>query len=330
MAGCGDGEGGLAPMDPGESYQAYLERIDFRGSVLVIEDGKRVLDYGRGMAVNASGQPNGPDTQFRIGSLTKPFTAAAMLLLQEDGALELDDTVADHLPDYPDGHAISLRALLTHTAGIPDYTQREDFASFRERSLTPKQLVDSFSGQPRTFEDGSHFEYSNGGYALLGLLVEAVSGQSYGEFVSRRVFAPLNMENSEYGQSELGQDGRAVGYTDSGAVAAFTDMSIPYAAGGLASSTRDLAKWHRALRGGAILSESSLDEMFTPHLGGYGLGWFIDRGTHGERHHHLGGIDGFRAFMARYPASDDLVVVLSNNQAFPVEELSQMLEATLH
>lgn len=288
----------------------------FTGAVLVGRGDQILFSRGYGLADIEWNIRNTPTTRFRIGSITKQFTAAAILLLEERGDLSVDDPVATYLPDSPDSwDNITIFHLLTHTAGVPDFTGFPGFAQMRRFPITPAETVASFMDEPLDFEPGSDFSYSNSGYVLLGHLIEVVSGQSYEEFLSENIFAPLAMSGSGYDWSWKVIPQRASGYSSGAAGTAnadFVDMSVPYAAGALYSTTEDLLRWTSGLFGGDLLSAGSLDKMTTPVREDYAFGLLVttEDGRRVIRHH--GGISGFSATLEYYPDQELTVAVLAN------------------
>ena len=226
----------------------------FMGAVLVAEDGKVLLSKGYGSANLEWSIPDSPSTKFRLGSITKQFTAASILLLEERGKLNIDDPVKKYMPDAPSAwDKITIYNLLTHTSGIPSFTSFPDYESTEATSTTPKELVARFRDKPLNFQPGEKWEYSNSGYVLLGYLLEKVSGQSYKDFLQENIFKPLGMNDSGYDSNTAIIMHRASGYVLSPTGpenAGYVDMSIPFSAGALYSTTEDLLRWEQGLFGG--------------------------------------------------------------------------------
>jgi CubicO group peptidase (beta-lactamase class C family) len=226
----------------------------FMGTVLVAQDGKIVLDKGYGFANVEWDIPNTPTTKFRLGSLTKQFTAASILLLEERGKLKIEDPVKKYMADAPAAwDKITIFHVLTHTSGIPSFTGFADYDSRQAQVITPEKLVEWFRDKPLEFEPGTKWNYSNSGYVLLGYLIEKISGQSYSDFVQQNIFMPLGMKDSGYDSNSAIIAHRAAGYTPgkNGPVnAGFVHMSIPFSAGALYSTTEDLLRWEQGLFGG--------------------------------------------------------------------------------
>lgn len=311
----------------------------FMGSVLVAQNDDILLNEGFGQANAAAEIPNQPETQFRIGSLTKQFTAAAILKLQEQGLLNVQDPVAKYLPDYPRGNEITIHQLLIHTAGIPNYERRQDLPQVVQSPISLDDLIDTFSNQPLDFPPGQQYRYSSSGYVVLTKIIEIVSGQLYADYLEDQILIPANMANSGYDYLSPDLPNPAVGYhlTPGGPrPAILTDSSWPTGAGALFSTVGDLYRWDRALYEDDVLSAASRDAFFTPWTdtgqgADYGYGW--DIGTTAGRPSivHGGGIFGFASFMARFPEDDAVIIVLSNGIQMPprivAEDLAQILFA---
>ncbi len=302
----------------------YYDYGKFNGSILVAEKGKIIYEHAFGMANMEWSIPNQPDTKFRIGSVTKQFTATLILQLVDEGKIKLDGKITDYLPDYrkDTGEKVTIHQLLNHTSGIPSYTDRPDFMP--QVSRNPYGIADfvkKFASGDLQFEPGSKFSYNNSGYSLLGAIIEKVTGKSYETVLAERIFKPLGMTNSGYDNYAPLIKHRASGYqkTPDGFVnAAYLDMSIPYAAGSIYSTVADLFKWDQALYEGNILSAESKKLMFTPGLGNYGYGIRITEEPLGKSDQkiriigHGGGINGFNSLMMRAIDKRQTVIILDN------------------
>ena len=296
--------------------QSYVSGKKFMGSVLVARDGTVIFEKGYGFANLEWDIPNSPTTKFRLGSITKQFTAASILLLEERGKLKVEDPVKKYMPDAPAAwDKITVFNLLTHTSGIPSFTGFPDYRSTEATATTPEQLVARFRDKPLEFQPGEKWNYSNSGYFLLGYLIEKISGQSYADFVQQNIFGPLGMKDSGYDSNSAVILHRAAGYAPgpAGAVnAGFIHMSIPFSAGALYSTTEDLLRWEQGLFGGKLLSSASLQKMTTPFKENYAFGLAVDtQGSH-KVISHDGGIEGFNTTLAFYPEDKLVVVVLAN------------------
>jgi CubicO group peptidase (beta-lactamase class C family) len=298
--------------------QSYLADKTFMGSVLVARGDQVLLSKGYGSANLEWNIPNAPDTKFRLGSVTKQFTAASILLLEERGKLKTDDLVKKYMPDAPAAwDKITIFYLLTHTSGIPNFTGFPDYSSQEPFDTTPEKLVARFRDKALDFEPGEKFSYSNSGYVLLGYLVEKVSGESYAKFLQENIFGPLGMKDSGYDSNFAIIPRRAAGYSpepgkDGPVNAGFIHMSVPFSAGALYSTTEDLLRWEQGLFGGKVLSAASLAKMTTPFKDDYAFGLTVGTQDGHKRIEHNGGIEGFNTALAYYPDDKLTVVVLSN------------------
>lgn len=319
-----------SPMDETQlaaKAEAYIRAAGIQGSVLLAKHGKVILAKGYGLANIELDVPNTPDTKFRLASITKQFTAAAILQLQERGKLSVADSITTYVPGAPAAwQRITIHHLLTHTSGIPSFTDETGLeAPARSRVGTPLDFVAHFRDRPLEFTPGAEFHYSNSGYFLLGVIIEQVSGLKYEEFLRRNIFEPLQMNDTGYDWPATILKNRASGYSKStdGKVinADFIDMAQPYAAGSLYSTVLDLYKWDRGLYTTKILTAKSLEAAFTPNKFDwaegikYGYGWGIQQ-MHGHKTvGHGGGINGFATVFRRAIEEDATSIVLSNNDS---------------
>jgi len=310
-----------------EYLNAAVKFNHFSGSVLVARDGQPVISKGYGMANYELNVPNTPQTVFRIASITKQFTAMAIMMLQERGKLNVNDPICKYLENCPAAwQPVTIRHLLTNTSGILSYTDLPDTQKVSVQPSTFAELVNLFRDKPLEFTPGEKFAYSNSGYYLLGLIIEKTSGKPYAEFLRENVFTPLGMKNSGYDDSHTLLPNRANGYEWEGKTfvnANYIDMGFAYSAGALYSTTGDLLLWDKALYTEKLVSRKSLDEMFTPFRevvrdgwGGYAYayGWAIGKQSGRQVSRHDGGIKGFSTDIIRFPSERVTVIVLNNNQ----------------
>ncbi|MDO9609212.1 MAG: serine hydrolase [Brevundimonas sp.] len=296
--------------------QASADADAFSGSVLVARDGQVVLDRGYGLANREWLIPNESDTKFRLGSLTKQFTAVAIMILNERGLVDLDAPVKTWVQDAPPAwDQVTVRRLLAHTAGVPNFTSFDDFQASKTLPVTLDGLIVRFRDHPLDFQPGEGRKYSNSGYVLLTAVIEKASGQSYADFLDENLFTPLGMSESGYDSNAVILPRRASGYAPSakGVVNAdYWDMSIPQGAGGLYSTTHDLLKWEQGLFGGRLLSPASLALLTTPVRDQYAFGVFAAKAQGNTTIAHSGGLDGFNTYMAHDPDRRMTVIVLGN------------------
>lgn len=316
-----------------EAVQALAKDGKFMGSILVARGDEVLLSKGYGSADLEKQIPNDPKTKFRLASVTKQFTAAAILLLEERGKLKIDAPVKKYLPDVPAAwDKVTIFHLLTHTSGIPSFTDFPEYQLLRVYPATPAQLVARFRDKPLEFAPGEKWNYSNSGYVLLGYLLEKVSGEPYAKFVKENIFAPLGMKDSGYDSNEEVIEHRATGYAReaSGPVkAAYIHMSIPFSAGALYSTTEDLLRWEQGLFGGKLLKAESLQKMTTPFKSGYALGVGVLTKDGHKAVSHNGGIEGFRTHLSYYPEDKITIAVLGNLESSAGEKIASKLAELL-
>lgn len=296
----------------------------FNGTALVAENGKVVYKQGFGLANMEWGIPNTPDTKFRLGSITKQFTSMLTLQLVEQGKIKLDGKLSDYLPEYRAdiGQKVTIHHLLTHTSGIPSYTDQPGF--FENVSRNPYKVVDfvkKYASGDLQFEPGSKFVYNNSGYFLLGAIIERVTGKPYEQVLKENILDPVGMKNTGYDHYDTLIQKRAAGYSktaDGYTNAPYLDMSIPYAAGSLYSTVEDLFLWDQALYTDKLLSAKSKELMFKPFLQEYAYGWNVANASFKLNDQpvpiirHGGGINGFSTIIVRLVNQRNLIVLLDN------------------
>ncbi len=315
-----------------DEYMNAAVRVDrFSGSILIARDGQPVVSKGYGLANIELDVPNTPQTVFRLGSVTKQFTAMAIMMLAERGKLNVNDPACKYLTDCPAAwQPITVKNLLTHTAGVPNYTSFPDFAKTAVLPTTNAAMIAQFRDKPLEFAVGEKYAYSNSGYYLLGLIIERVSGKSYADFLQENIFTPLGMKQTGYDSPLRIIKNRAAGYARQGGEivnASYMDMTIPYAAGAMYSTTEDLLLWDQALYTEKLVSRKTLDQIFTPFKSDYGYGWNIGKRFDRQVIAHGGGIYGFATHIARFPADKVTVIILSNVQGAPAGRIANDLAA---
>lgn len=319
---------GVALTPIGQTLDRYLSDLVqaglFQGSVLVARDGQIIIDKGYGYANVARAEPNTSATRFQIASMTKQFTAVAVLQLVARGQLALNDPVCSYLADCPaTWRAITIAQLLSHRSGLPNYTDYASFEATQMLPTTPAELVSRFRDQPLLFTPGTGYMYENSDYVLLGMVIEKVTGRPYAEVLQTGIFEPLGMHDT--GADTDNQPGRAQGYHLSGELAPPLDPSTLFAAGALHSTTHDLLRWDQALYTDQLLPPEMRDLMWQPNQGKYGYGWLLgNRGGHLVIS-HPGLMDGFASVIARYPDERLTVIVLGNMSAADPEGIAGYL-----
>ncbi|XOV93079.1 MAG: serine hydrolase [Bacteroidota bacterium] len=307
------------------------------GAALVVMDGKILYRNAYGMADMELVVKMTPDNIFRIGSITKQFTAAAILKLRDEGKLDLDDPITKYIEDYPmHGHKITIKHLLTHTSGIQSYTGMEEFRDIVKDDYTTEDLTNFFKYQPMRFAPGEEWNYSNSGYFLLGVIIEKASGMSYEEYINTNFFQPLGMTHSSYGSPAKIIKNRAKGYKKEEEEyfnADYISMSQPFSAGALLSTVDDLYKWYDAMMKDQVISSSSREEAQTSFVlnngekTGYGYGWNIGNIQGVPSIHHGGGIDGYLTYSIYLPSKNLFVGVFSNCTCNSTEDIGKRMAA---
>lgn len=329
-----------------EVVSRYAEYGKFNGSILISYDDEVIYKKGFGMANMEWNIPNQPDTKFRIGSITKQFTAMLVLQQVQKGTLSLDDVITTYLPDYPKstGDQVTLHHLLTHTSGIVNYTSYPEFFKDEARDpYQPEAFIKLFSDSSFRFTPGEKFEYSNSGYFLLGAILEKVTGKTYEQLLQENIFTPLKMNNTGFDHHATILKNRASGYekTASGYKNAdYLDMSVPYAAGSMYSTVEDLYLWDQALYTEKLLSSENKALLFTPYIpawsSNYGYGWFIMQLPLGSGnapmviHQHDGLINGFHTVISRVPEEKLMIVMLNNTGYTALNDMNLAINAILH
>ncbi len=319
-----------------EYMKSAVEIERFSGSILIARDGKPIVSKSYGMANVELDVPNTPKTVFRLASITKQFTATAIMMLQERGKLNINDNACKYLADCPAAwQTITIRHLLTMTHGIPGVNGLE-LGALRGLPVPWDQWLEATSKKPLDFAPGEKFKYSNSGYTLLGFIIERVSGKSYGEFLQENIFTPLEMKQTGYEDPLKIIKNRATGYRylpgEPIANVPYAEMIRLYAAGGIYSTTEDLLLWDKALYTEKLLSKKSIDEMFTPFREmypgkSYAYGWWTSQKFGRTEIAHGGNLAGFITYIARFPSDRVTVIVLSNNGRGSSGKISNVLSA---
>lgn len=306
-------------------------------SVAVLRGGKLVKIAGYGFANAETATPATPDTLYALASVSKQFTAAAVLMLVEEGKIGLDDPIRAHLDGLPEAwQPATVRHLLSHTSGIPGYTEVPGFFDEPLRRYTPTQLLALVTDKPLKFAPGARWDYSNTGYYLLGMLVEKVSGKRWDAFLTERIFQPLGMTRTRLNDLEAVLPGRASGYGSSPRGVVNVPMvhpTQPGAAGALVSTARDMARWLAAVDSGRLLPKAAWERAFTPvrladgKTAEYGFGWQVDTVNGRRRIAHGGGIPGFSTWDMRVPSERLSLVILTNHDSANAEAIGQKIAA---
>jgi CubicO group peptidase (beta-lactamase class C family) len=301
-------------------------------SIALLRGSDTVVAKGYGFADAERKAPVTPRTVYRVGSVTKQFTAAAIMRLAEQGKLSVDDEITEYLPAYPvQGHRVTIRHLLHHTSGIKTYTGLPEWQKRMGEELPLDTVVALFAGLPFDFAPGERYAYNNSGYFLLGMIIERVSGQSYADYLRNEIYPRAGLRETRYCPNEPQQPNDAEGYATATPPAKSRPISMtsPYAAGALCSTAMDLVRWNRALAGGKVVSPASYQAMITPgRLNNgeetrYGYGLFM--GSIGDRRSvgHGGGINGFISHLGSVPSDSLTVAVLVNTEVPLADQIAQ-------
>ena len=314
---------------------AYNRLYKFNGSVLVEKSGTILLDKGYGYRNASDKVLNNEQSIYQLGSVTKQFTSAIILKLQEEKKLSVKDKLSKYFPQYPKGDSITIEQLLTHTSGIYNYTNDGTFMANEITKPTNRdKIMALFKDKPLDFSPGTGWNYSNSGYSLLGYIIEAVTKKPYEQVVRNYIFNPLQMTHSGFDFTHLKSNQKAKGYfklnDKDTAAAPIVDSSVSFSAGAIFSTTGDLYKWHQALENNIILSKAEQEKAYTPVKNHYGYGWGIDSIEGKRRVGHGGGIHGFSTNIARVPEDDICIVLLSNESDGGLDEITKSIFAILY
>lgn len=313
----------------------YQKQGSFNGSVLVYQYGRPVLVKGYGYRDLSKKLLNDSNTVFQIGSVTKTFTATIILMLQEQGKLNVKDKLAKYFPDYPDGDKITIENLLTHTSGIYNYTEDTAFGRqglFAHRSR--KEMISLFKDKISGIEPGTTFYYSNSNYLLLGYIIEDLTHKSYYTALRSMILEPLGMKNTGCDFARLNNKNKATGYfsidDNFGDVAPLVDSSVSYAAGCIYSTVSDLNKWANAVHAGLLMTKESWKQAHTIYKQNYGYGWMLGEVSGKKSIGHNGGIHGFVANLFLMPDDASTIVLVSNNMENEQSQIRRNITSILN
>ena len=314
-----------------EYMNAAVKVDDFSGSVLVARDGKLIFNQSYGLANIELGAPNTPQTVFRIGSISKPMTATAVMMLHERGKLNTGDSICKYLDNCPSAwQPITVKHLLTHTSGISDYLYFPDFIETIALPVTHEKMIGRFRDKPLEFAPGEKFAYGNSNYYLLAVIIERASGKSYTDFLRENIFAPAGMKQTgDFDNRDIVKN-RAAGYSlknDRPANAVYFHPSQLLGTGSFWSTTEDLLLFDQTLYTEKLLKRKTLDEMFTLYKADYGYGWQVAPRFNRRLIMHGGDTLGFMGFLQRFTDDRVTIVLLSNKGYMNVLTLARDLPA---
>ncbi len=321
-----------------EALLTLSQSKKFNGSVLASVQSEVIFAQGFGMADFECSANNKASTQFRIASITKSFTAIAVLQLVERGLIQLEDRLDRYFPNQYGANGIRVFHLLTHTSGIPDYMEDADLMSWIGNSSEQADLINRFKSRPLEFIPGQRYKYSNSGYVLLGALIEKITGRPYQEYFKEYIFQPAEMFDTgieEVPGKRMKEQASGYQLDETGALqnAPTVHMSNAHAAGSIVSTVKDLNKWDQALDSNLLLSAGMKEKMWSPSVEAtgfsYGYGWIIQNSPFGKLIGHSGGIHGFSSIFLKYIDVKVTVIVLSN-MFLPVDEVGRDIAALIH
>ena len=292
------------------------------GAVFMIaKNGKPIYQKAFGKANLELGVNLTTNNIFQLGSITKQFTAIAILILEEQGKIDTKQYISKYIPDYPSGNKITLHHLLTHTSGIKDFTKMKSLREIAQKDLSPKEMVDFFKNESVDFQPGEKFDYNNSGYVILGYIIELVSGKTYEDFIRENIFEKARMSHSRYATETAVVDKRAYGYqkkAEGYLNKSRISFNIPFSSGSLMSTTEDMLKWQNALNQNLLLGANIIKKAFTNYKLNngeaftYGYGWHLREINGTPVREHGGSIFGFKTMGVYIPSEDIYVIGLSN------------------
>ncbi len=321
----------------GATDRLYAQNLEAKADSLILKDFNAkngpgavfmIAHHGKAVYRKAFGKANieldadmTPENVFQLGSITKQFTAVAILMLEEQGKLNVKDPVSKYIPDYPGGSEITLHHLLTHTSGIKDFTKMKQLSDIAQKEMTPAMMASFFKNEPADFAPGEKYEYNNSGYVLLGYIIELVSGEAYGDFIKKHIFDKAGMNQSCYASDRkiilkraYGYHKKEYGYVNKTPIS----FSVPFSSGSLMSTAGDMLKWQTALNQNLLLGANQTSKAFSRHRlnngdeFAYGYGWHIKDVDGIASREHGGSIFGFKTMAVYIPEHDIYVIGLSN------------------
>lgn len=329
----------LTAQDAGSKIEAlvntYAKMQQFNGAVLVAKNGQLLINKGYGFRNVANKMPNTEQSIFQLGSITKQFTAAVILKLQEEKKLTVTDKVSKYFPAFPKGDSITIEQLVSHTSGISNYTNDDNFMENEvTKHKSREEMMALFKDKPLDFSPGTGWNYSNSGYSLLGYIIEKASGITYEAAVRKYIFTPLHMTHSGFDFTNLKDANKTTGYFSidktNATPAPIVDSTVSFSAGAIYSTVGDLYLWHQALIQNKVLSKTQQEKAYTPIKNNYGYGWGIDSINGKRRVGHGGGIHGFITNESRVPEDDIDIVLLSNASDRSLEKITTAIYAILY
>ncbi len=308
----------------------YVKSKNFSGTIFVSKSGTTLYEKSFGDAMVEWNVPNTDVTKYHLASVSKPFTATAIMLLEQQKKLSTSDMVSKYLPEFTEGNRISLHHLLSHTSGVVNINDFPEYDLLSVSSVSLDSIVKLFQKKPLLFEPGSKFSYSNSNYNVLAYIIEKVSGMKYGEFLKSNILEPLDMTRTAHHGNPLDIiDHVAFGYMPNGLTglqrSPYLDWTIKTGNGSLYSTVEDLARFDRSFFTNRLLTEASKAKMFTPNLSDVGYGWYLKPHNQHRRTYITGRSPGFSTYFARYPDEEICVIVLSNLYISSTKEIGESI-----
>lgn len=324
-------------MDLGRNLENYLNNYEcswpLGGTILAARDGDILFKEAYGYASIEHQVPNTVKSKYRIWSLTKSFTAMAVMMLYEQGFLRFDDSISMYLPELDHLNHITVFQLLNHTSGLINYTSLPEYnRQLNKLRLSRQEVLNLFKDIPLAFQPGTSFMYNNSGYFLLGMIIERISCMSFERYVQRNILEPLGMEDTGIDDNRKIIHGMSAPYDASGdgmIPCEFMDMSSSFSAGSMYSTVEDLYAWDQAWCSDKLVSYPTLKLALAGHEHAYGFGWFIDQKHRRQRIHHGGAYRGFRSELHRFPEDRMTLIMLSNYDFVPLAKLAESLTGVL-
>lgn len=310
-----------------EYIKAWIKKGKFNGSLLIAKGDSILYNNSFGLAQREFKIPNTTSTKYLIGSITKPFTAYAILLLEKEGKLSLDDKLSKYLPQFPNAESITIYHLLTHKSGVTDYHAFDNWEINSKLAPTPHSTLKTILKRPSEFQPGKKFSYSNTGYIILGLIIEQVSGLSFRQFIQKEITEPLKLHDTGVASNTTIIENLASGYTTNPRETKHTsyiDYNQAFTSGNMYSTTLDLWKFTQALMQSNLLSQEKTNEIFTCEKH-YGYGWGIRNFDGLKAYGHYGRMNGYVASLSYIPKDEYFVCYLTNDDNTPQQTLTKDL-----
>ena len=311
---------------------AYNKDKQFNGVVLIAKDGKVLFNKGYGFSNIEANRLHDGRGIFMIGSITKPFTSAVIMQLQEEGKLSVKDPLSKYFDGFENGDQISIEHMLSHTSGIHNFLADSNFMSLDlSKPISADQLINTFRAYKSDFKPGTAWNYSNTAYCMLGYIIQKIEGKPYEQVVRERIFNPLGMINSGFDYKNLNSPLKTNGYSSvtDWSVLPILDSTIAYSAGAIYSTAEDLLKWERGLSSGKLFNQNSAKSVFTPKKNSYGYGWIIDTMFNNLYYSHNGGTIGYVSEFTRFPDMGLVIILLDNASNYSLGKIKNTLAAAV-